>query len=1254
MADDFSPLTSASERLINTLNSKELSTDLQYVVMNSSRKALAVLDLRTRSFNVRRVEANLKAYHELFSFKGVPTPICRPSEGLDRWSIAISDFDETGNFSVALSCLETSREESDHTKTIDQVLPTHSQYGEANLKLRLEGMSHDSTVILICQRKRLKEFFFINYGGIVKFVTGSKLIIMGRQGFCIGSVNELRAIPYNIQDEDCDDEAKPLEVKPGDAAQIYLFPPPMKALLDRLEGNAFCAFLDNCIRLKYLNSIDSRDNIEVFSLNTGRFKFLCNNPDYNSNLNTNVGIPIYARSSDNQYFATTLDNNTIVIYLLENTLDIAIARIDEFTEEEDNFISFLGFCENDTKLFILLEKNHQYRFFLWDLFTSNETYIQEFKPKQMEWVTHPYKQPFIQFDNQIVGFTKEKQAVLLEMPKIELGIAEFDESDNNDKINHDLHSYEPWFQPNQTVKHAKKFPNGHRLIVGMQTIQIWQETDDKDKERLVYIWRIPKELEQATYTKILSFWARETRLVGKFKKEKSFDEKTDEKADEIIEGTNWELPKYTHIRDAAESLLFLHQQRKQAKSIDRCNRLGKIIKHVATIIAEFAERLPNQFRLLDSRYFIMAALVEAQCVEQIMDILDSRDEYKDPRNLHIPHLEVKKQGKLNFLQSYGFRLPKKESELSLAIKTGDPVIVEKLLEYYKRNAAKNAGWMFTVTQELPMIFERYPRFAHRFFDKKSFVSAKEISFDSWHNHQLAIQAAGKKAFTFVPNLFLDTAKSEKRLKRHSHTDEDLQVPYYRMVPLPNITVAPKANLLFGIISLGNAIQHRSPFAKLILLDPTGKIFKNPAIEAVINYTWEHTGKISTWVAFGFSVIFSVLFVWLCHLHLNYIVLNKHNWYYLPGWIITVYISGLWLFIQIQRMQFHRGPPWLAICFWFESAVIALCFFVDLIIGAVYADVYIHRSEVDNSYCSTRIEACKWQVSILAFACLGVWSHLFLRMRFLPRIGEYIIIACQIVVKLWLFLASQIFVITGYGVAMYMILRFVPVLDVEPVLQNFVGVNTISPTNNTTLAINEDFDVTDRNDNRYFEYYTAIEGAYSWILGQYDVLTRWDFLPVHLIVILGSIFLVTIMQNIDVVSNENTRDAKHYARMQTRAQFTVDYGNIATLWTNWSKQEKPRYIYYQVRHKPQEDQEDVHAAHLSTDNLESRGRLSVSTDVSRGHSPARSDISATSGASSHVMDLGSEIQMMIQQLEGQKTQIALLTSTLQRMANNNAR
>ncbi|CAG8450317.1 7327_t:CDS:2 [Ambispora gerdemannii] len=1287
MADTASPPMPASERLINALDKKKLETDFQYMAMNSSGKALAVLDIKTRSFNIRRIEANWKAYHELFSFDGVPTPICYPSDGLDRWSIAISDFDETGNFSVALSCLETSRNAGDRKKTIDQILPTHSQYGEERLKTQLKDMTHDSTVILICQRKRLKEFFFINYGGVVKFVTGSelafaeKLIIMGRQGFCIGSVNELRAILCEVQEDHCD-ETTPLEVKQRDVAQIYLFPRPMESLLDNLEGNSFCAFLDNCIHQKFLNSIDSRNNIEVFSLVKGRFKFSCNSPDYNRN--ASVGIPIFARSSDDKYFAVSVDNNTIVIYLLENTLEIAVERIDELTKEEGNLIRFIGFCEKDTKLFILVEQNNMYRFFFWDLFTSSLSYIQEsnVKTSKVKWATHPYKQPFVQFQDQIVAFTNDKQVVLLEeimMPKTEPRIAEFDESINimlDDKKTHDLHSYEPWFRPkSQVVRHVKQLFHGHQLVVGMQTIQIWKKDSD-DKERLLYIWRIPKELEKATSSAILRAWAKETKFTAITEKEEGpFDGILGEKSDDVIEhveDTIWEQPTSTYIQDAADALVFLQQQRKLAKDGDRCNKIGKIIGKVATIIFEFAERSPNQFRLLDSKYHIVAALVEARCADQIMDILDSRDEHENPRNLHIPQLDVRDK-KLTFLQAHGFQLPRKESELTLAIKTGHPEIVEHLLNYYKRNTAKNAGWMFTVTQELPTIFEKYPRFAHKFFDRKSFISAKEISLDPWHNHQLAIQAAGKKAFTFVPNLYLTTAKSEKKLKRHSHLDDDLKVPFYRMVPLPNITVSPKANILYGALTLGNAIQHRSPFSKLILLDPTGKIFKNPAIEAVINYTWEQSGKLSTWLAFGFSIVFSVFFVWLCHLHLEFIVYNNHSGFYLPGWIITTYTSGLWLFIQIQRMQFHRGPPWLAICFWFESAVIALCFFVDLIVVVVYFQVSTQGLAGHTSYCSTRFDICRGQVSIIAFACLGVWSHLFLRMRFLPRIGEYILILCQIVVKLWLFLASQTFVITGYGIAMYMILRFIPDLGLTPILQNY----NITSNGTTILKINEDFDSYDVTDNRFFNAYSSIEGAYSWILGQYDVLLRWDFVPIHIIVILASIILVTIMQNMlialmsDVVSTENNRESKHYARMQTRAQFTVDYGNIAALWTYWSKQEKPRYIYYQVHHKPEEDQEpfiqtlqpssDVdknknsgnsdNYYNKSMDNSELRGRLSVGTDtsISRGYSPARSDIS---GVSSHAMDVNSEIEAVLQQLESHKTQIALLAGTLQRIVKNN--
>ena len=60
---------------------------------------------------------------------------------------------------------------------------------------------------------------------------------------------------------------------------------------------------------------------------------------------------------------------------------------------------------------------------------------------------------------------------------------------------------------------------------------------------------------------------------------------------------------------------------------------------------------------------------------------------------------------------------------------------------------------------------------------------------------------------------------------------------------------------------------------------------------------------------------------------------------------------------------------------------------------------------------------------------------------------------------------------------------------------------------------EDIQVFDDNDNYFVNIFTSMKTVYFWINGQWDQLDHWEFWPVTVLSVFGSIFLVLIMQNI---------------------------------------------------------------------------------------------------------------------------------------------
>ena len=74
---------------------------------------------------------------------------------------------------------------------------------------------------------------------------------------------------------------------------------------------------------------------------------------------------------------------------------------------------------------------------------------------------------------------------------------------------------------------------------------------------------------------------------------------------------------------------------------------------------------------------------------------------------------------------------------------------------------------------------------------------------------------------------------------------------------------------------------------------------------------------------------------------------------------------------------------------------------------------------------------------------------------------------------------------------------------------------VSDTNAVDLSykIDQTIDVNSRSDNYYVNFIKSVESVFFWTGGRWDQLEQWsDFWPVDVFSIIGSILLVTILQN----------------------------------------------------------------------------------------------------------------------------------------------
>ncbi|CAG8746102.1 19470_t:CDS:2, partial [Rhizophagus irregularis] len=147
---------------------------------------------------------------------------------------------------------------------------------------------------------------------------------------------------------------------------------------------------------------------------------------------------------------------------------------------------------------------------------------------------------------------------------------------------------------------------------------------------------------------------------------------------------------------------------------------------------------------------------------------------------------------------------------------------------------------------------------------------------------------------------------------------------------------------------------------------------------------------------------------------------------------------------------------------------------------------------------------------------------------------------------------------------FVLLNNTKIIDIKPDGSSF----TITPTDsdsNQPLPYNvEQFiDVDSKSDNFYSNFIKSVESVFFWTGGRWDQLEQWDFWPVDVYSIIGSILLVTILQNMLIAimtgAYENAQEIGRHAVLEYRAELIEDYETVEK--PLGSKRGNPRYIYY---------------------------------------------------------------------------------------------
>ncbi|RIB26872.1 hypothetical protein C2G38_2063695 [Gigaspora rosea] len=119
----------------------------------------------------------------------------------------------------------------------------------------------------------------------------------------------------------------------------------------------------------------------------------------------------------------------------------------------------------------------------------------------------------------------------------------------------------------------------------------------------------------------------------------------------------------------------------------------EIVEQTRNIIIRFIQLYPTSWRLLDVRYDLLGILIEAD--EKLLINFILFDE-RHKGSLHMPQYSSW-FGRTNTISRVFSRGPRYI----------DPIYLGYLLEYYSNKAVENIGWMITVGEIIPKLYNQY-------------------------------------------------------------------------------------------------------------------------------------------------------------------------------------------------------------------------------------------------------------------------------------------------------------------------------------------------------------------------------------------------------------------------------------------------------------------------------------------------------------------------------------------------------------------
>ncbi|RIA98919.1 hypothetical protein C1645_812091 [Glomus cerebriforme] len=1057
-----------------------------------------------------------------------------------NWSLAISDADADGNTLIALSCfnftnedvptfyeslIDTSSDDNindvntsassssililiddttsssdniDDDMSINSSSPLMSESSESLNDMSPNGIENILNSIELNSTRVVsssgKEFWpeIKSYSGFLQFFKKDILLISFHFGIIRVCKNDnylnglsqyvhqflsksVKSIKYHDRSESHNEKEKK-------SYEIIRYPDNFIENLEIMYEDDQLNTIKNCIVSGKLFIHNEKRNIEMYNLFSRNMDMLYHHSKFSTNPTTELTTKIrkttnyiFAISKNAKLLAIKIDKNSVALYLNENSLNIASKKISNIQGE----LTYMAFFDDDENLLLLDEYENKNNLIIWNIFEDSE-YLLHSSNEKIQIIGSSGKIIFIEGSNKprLINFKVDNKEEIFKV------IAEPNSSNyskhvsiTTDATEDGIFDTEPWLDSNHHQKnfwiYNDKEKKIARISYGFYTIQIWKIGKNDEFDELIYIY-------SDNYNREDNYYDLSKRILMKNSAPLDSSQVENRVKDLLTKDLSINV---INVIDIYNSLIFFHKL-KLSKIPHKKLLVDEFIEYTKNIIRNIINDKPDLWRLLDVKYNLVENLIYSRTNDIIKLILNIEKDQK----LHIPQL-YDRNGKR-----------KLRYELIVALENNNTKIIQQLLNYYSHNAMENVGWMFTVTQAIPKISEKFPELIKKLFNNPVFYQKEIHLVKSRIRSSLPLKPSYTTFIVDTRLPLLTKTEYQNQLNQQNqlnNTDQQDQLDDNRtsrklndslnnkifMTPLPD----------FNEFTKGHKQIIHCPFFKLMSqknLDLFHK--KNPTLEAIIKFNWDiHFFQfmlrlsfyIIDFIIFNTRLLFISYFIknggTLAVLILNILHLVLH--------LIKSYFK-IFDFITLNAFNVKLTRYQL---FYALSSILQLITLILFVI-TYFSDLYAY-----NTFLSAFLD-------FVSITTLIVWIELFLFLRFNSDVGKYIIIITFLISTTIPYFLTLMTIIIGFSFSFFIIIVNAARLGIKPEETKY---NIFE--NDTRLFSNITFEPVTSSPN----FFKVLEIAYLWLYGNWDNIRNWDYIPIKLLALIASFFLIFIMTNV---------------------------------------------------------------------------------------------------------------------------------------------